>query len=65
MEKLNWFKSSFSAAGNCVEFARIPDGGAAIRDSKDRVKEAHRFSVSEWNAFLNGAKAGEFDLPST
>lgn len=60
--KLHWFKSSFSAAGNCVEVAHMTDG-VALRDSKDRVKQAHIYTRAEWDAFLKGAKNGEFDLP--
>ena len=61
--KLHWFKSSFSAAGNCVEVAHMPGGGVALRDSKDCVKEPHVYTRGEWEAFLKGAKNGEFDLP--
>ena len=61
--KLHWFKSSFSAAGNCVEVARMPGGGVALRDSKNHVKEPHVYTRGEWEAFLKGAKNGEFDLP--
>ncbi|MBO0820466.1 MAG: DUF397 domain-containing protein [Nocardiopsaceae bacterium] len=61
--KLHWFKSSFSAAGNCVEVAHLPGGGVALRDSKNRAKEAHTYTRAEWAAFLTGAKNGEFDLP--
>ena len=60
---LYWFKSSFSAAGNCVEVAHLPGGGVAVRDSKDRVKAPHVYTRPEWEAFLVGAKNGEFDLP--
>jgi len=60
---LRWFKSSASAAGNCVEVAHMPGGGVALRDSKDRVKAAHVYTRHEWEAFLTGAKNGEFDLP--
>jgi Domain of unknown function (DUF397) len=60
---LHWFKSSFSAAGNCVEVAHLPGGGVAVRDSKDRAQAAHVYSRSEWEAFLANAKNGEFDLP--
>jgi Domain of unknown function (DUF397) len=60
---LHWFKSSFSAAGNCVEVAHLPGGDVAVRDSKDRAKTAHVYTRSEWEAFLAGAKNGEFDLP--
>jgi len=61
--KLHWFKSSFSAAGNCVEVAHMPGGGVALRDSKDRAKEPHVYTRGEWEAFLRAAKNGEFDLP--
>jgi hypothetical protein len=60
---LHWFRSSFSAAGNCVEVANLPGGGVAVRDSKDRAKAAHVYTRPEWEAFLAGAKNGEFDLP--
>jgi hypothetical protein len=60
---LHWFKSSASAVGNCVEVAHLPGGGVALRDSKDRSKAAHVYTHSEWEAFLVGAKNGEFDLP--
>jgi phosphatidylserine decarboxylase len=61
---LHWFKSSASAAGNCVEVAHLPGGGVAVRDTKDRAKTPHAYTRSEWDAFLIGAKNGEFDLPS-
>jgi hypothetical protein len=60
---LHWFKSSASAAGNCVEIAHLPGGGVAVRDSKDRAKTPHVYTRREWEAFLIGAKNGEFDLP--
>jgi len=46
-----------------VEIAHIPDGGVAVRDSKDRSKTPHVFNRHEWECFLFGAKNGEFDLP--
>jgi hypothetical protein len=63
VDNLRWFKSSASAAGNCVEVAHLPAGGVAVRDSKDRAKAAHLYTRGEWEAFLTGAKNGEFDLP--
>lgn len=60
---LRWFKSSASGANGCVEVARIPAGGMAVRDSKDRAKDPHVFDAAEWDAFVTGVKAGEFDLP--
>lgn len=63
MQDLEWFKSSYSSAnGQCVEAARTPDGGMAVRDTKDRgTGPVLRFSADEWQAFLAGAAEGEFD----
>jgi hypothetical protein len=55
-----WRKSSESFNGDCVELASVGDG-IAVRDSKDPDGPALRFSRSEWDAFLRGAKKGEFD----
>jgi hypothetical protein len=60
---LHWFKSSFSAAGDCVEVAHLPGGDVAVRDTKNRARAAHVYTGSEWAAFVAGVKAGEFDLP--
>jgi hypothetical protein len=64
IDKLHWFKSSASASGACVEVAHLPGGGVALRDSKDRAKGPHVYTSREWEAFLIGAKNGEFDLPA-
>lgn len=59
---LTWRKSSFSGASdNCVEVADLPDGSRAIRDSKNPSGGMLRFTPAEWDAFIAGAKDGEFD----
>jgi hypothetical protein len=59
--QLAWRKSTFSGTGdNCVEVADLPDGGAAVRDSKDQAGPVLRFTASEWDAFRKGVKAGQF-----
>lgn len=63
LSNLHWFKSSASASGNCVEVAHLPGGGVAVRDSKNRDRAPHLYTRHEWEAFLIGAKNGEFDLP--
>lgn len=63
LSNLHWFKSTASAAGNCVEVAHLPGGGVAVRDSKHRDKAPQVYNRHEWEAFLTGAKNGEFDLP--
>jgi hypothetical protein len=61
---LSWRKSSYSNGGGgaCVEVAALPDGGRAVRDTKDHGRgPVLWFTAGEWEAFLKGAKAGEFD----
>jgi Domain of unknown function (DUF397) len=58
---VNFRKSSYSAQeGECVEIANLPDGGRAVRDSKDPDGPILRFAGSEWRAFIAGVKDGEF-----
>lgn len=59
---LSWIKSSLSLAqGSCVEVASLPEGGIGIRDGKDPAGQMLRFTPGEWQAFLGGARNGEFD----
>jgi Domain of unknown function (DUF397) len=59
----NWRKSSRSSGGdNCVEVAIAVDGTIGVRDSKQLgLGPILEFTPSEWEAFLGGAKDGEFD----
>lgn len=62
MSRARWRKSTRSQAnGNCVE---VRDLGHAIevRDSKNPAGPVLSFTPAEWEAFLGGAKDGEFDL---
>ena len=63
LEVAAWHVSSFSGAnGNCVEIAELHDGGWAVRDTKDRGDgPILLFTATEWQAFIAGVKAGEFD----
>ena len=58
-----WRKSSRSngSGGNCVETSSLVDGGMAVRDSKDPDGPILFFTPAEWDAFIGGAKDGEFD----
>lgn len=61
MEQLTWIKSSKSASGTCVEVAHTQNGDYLMRDSKD-PNTILRYTTAEWDAFLAGAKDGEFDF---
>ncbi|HYZ38206.1 MAG TPA: DUF397 domain-containing protein [Pseudonocardiaceae bacterium] len=54
--------SSRCSKGACVEVAPLPDGGAVVRDSKDRAREPLSFNADEWADFVSGVKDGEFDF---
>lgn len=57
-----WFKSSKSSANqDCVEAAHLGEGFVGVRDSKNPSGLALVFTPAEWDAFLSGAKGGEFD----
>ena len=58
-----WRKSTRSGANGCVEVAFLP-GQVAVRDSKQRRGPVLVFTDHEWEAFLSGARAGEFDRPA-
>jgi hypothetical protein len=55
-----WRKSTSSESNGCVEVAFVGDQ-VAIRDSKDRSGPVLQFTHKEWEAFLGGVRAGEFD----
>lgn len=58
-----WIKSSFSGptGGNCVEVAFLADGEVSVRNSRKPDDPALVFTGAEWDAFLRGARCGEFD----
>ncbi len=62
---ITWIKSSYSGptGGNCVEVAFLPDGDVAVRNSRHSDGPALVFTKSEWEAFLGGARDGEFAAP--
>jgi hypothetical protein len=70
-----WRKSSLSggSGGDCVEVAvldgrdlptshKSSDKLVAVRDSRDPAGPVLAFTPREWDAFLGGVRAGEFDL---
>jgi len=60
-----WNKSSWSYSnGNCVEVRVLADGCVGVRNSRFPDVHLPPFTADEWTAFLAGARADEFDLPS-
>jgi hypothetical protein len=58
-----WHKSTASQPdGDCLEVA-IGVDAVRIRHSKDRSGAILSFTYAEWQAFLEGARNGEFNLP--
>ena len=58
-----WVKSTRSGpnSDNCVEVAFVGEA-IAVRDSKNPTGPALIFTPAEWDAFVGGAKDGEFDI---
>ena len=58
----DWMMSSRSSGngGSCVE-ARRQSGSIEVRNSKSPEAGSVLFTLEEWDAFLDGAKKGEFD----
>ena len=58
---VDWRTSSKSgAAGHCVQVAFL-ENATVVRDSKDPQGPILAFTGPEWDAFVGGAKDGEFD----
>lgn len=68
MKNVEFEDSEFSKASmsqyvwnRCVQVAVRTDT-IGVRDSKDQKKTTLVFSPDEWDAFIQGVKAGEFDI---
>jgi hypothetical protein len=63
LDGAQWRRSNRSgtSSDNCVEVAFV-DGAIAVRDSRNPTGPVLLFTQSEWDAFVGGAKDGEFDL---
>jgi predicted secreted Zn-dependent protease len=57
---IGWRRASFCGGGECVEVG-AQDDMIVVRDSKEPSGFTLRYSKTEWQAFIAGVKAGEFD----
>jgi hypothetical protein len=62
LSRAAWRKSTGSGGNRCVEVGLV-DGQIALRDSKEHRGFVLFFTAHEWEAFLGGARDGEFELP--
>ncbi|WP_329429495.1 DUF397 domain-containing protein [Streptosporangium sp. NBC_01495] len=62
LAEATWVKSTRSGSngGECVEVAGLSGGRRAVRDSKNTTGLALVFTATEWTAFIDGVKNGEF-----
>ncbi len=63
IERANWQRSSFvDVNGVCLEVARLSPRRIGVRDAKDHGSgPVLVFTNKEWDAFIRGAKNGQFD----
>ncbi len=60
--RIDWRTSSYTNNGTCVEVADLPNGSRLVRDTKHGERgPVLRYTAAEWQAFIAGIKAGEFD----
>jgi hypothetical protein len=59
--KLSSYTHPGGIINRCVKVAIKPKG-VALRDSKDKTNTTLFFNHEEWDAFLKGAKEGQFDV---
>jgi hypothetical protein len=62
LANVSWRRSRHSnSQGTCVELARLPGGSVAVRSSRNPGGPALVYTPAEIDAFLRGAKDGDFD----
>jgi hypothetical protein len=58
-ETAKWHKSSRCGTSTCVEVAKV-GSEYLVRDSKNLDVAPLSFTAAEWDAFVEGVRAGEF-----
>ncbi|SDH09179.1 protein of unknown function [Sinosporangium album] len=64
LAKAVWRKAAKSGSngGNCLEVAPLSGGRVGIRDTEAPERAPFVVSAGVWDAFIDGAKRGEFDF---
>jgi Domain of unknown function (DUF397) len=55
-----WRRASFCASNECVEVTQR-NGMIIMRNSREPSGRVLHYSIEEWQSFILGVKAGEFD----
>jgi hypothetical protein len=62
LANVSWRKSRHSnSQGTCVELGRLPGGSVVVRNSRNPGGPVLAYTPAEIEAFIRGAKDGEFD----
>lgn len=59
---VEWQRAPGDTSEASVEIAFLPGGAVAMRNSAEPEGPVLRYTAAEWEAFVLGAKDGEFDL---
>ncbi|GGL03894.1 transcriptional regulator [Sphaerisporangium melleum] len=64
LQNAAWRKARKSGPnqGNCLEVAPLSGGRVGLRDTEAPERAPFVVSASVWDAFIEGAKKGEFDF---
>ena len=60
-EHLQWRRAKRCGSNACIEVARSGEQ-YLVRDSKRPEIKPLEFTAAEWDAFLAGARSGDFDF---
>lgn len=63
LQRRKWIKSTLCDGGECVEVSGLGTDEILMRSSANR-RTILKFTPAEWDAFLGGVLAGEFNLPA-
>lgn len=61
VEVTGWKKSSFSGADGCIEVGDAGNGVVALRDTKDPDGPVTYVTRQEFDEWVRGCAAGDFD----
>ncbi|MDJ1130437.1 DUF397 domain-containing protein [Streptomyces iconiensis] len=61
LSEATWKSAPGSDPGDRIEIAELPGGAVALRNPADPDGTVLRYTAGEWEAFVLGARDGEFD----